>query len=218
MRKKNTSFWTYTAWTLYSIHAMDGRNPQSPCRCRNRGSAAVAQCPPDPPHGNGGKHRPRADARTAREAYRGQDLGVAREGRRRDRPRLLRHHNRPSRRHPPCLCQKVGQNATERAGNRPQQNEGSEAMTKLATLKKRLMKNPKFRKEYERVDAEFSIVEALINARTVAKLSQAEVAKRIGTTQSAIARLEAGNTKPTIPTLRRYAEATGKKLRIELAG
>jgi hypothetical protein len=35
---------------------------------------------------------------------------------------------------------------------------------------------------------------------------------------SAIARLEAGNTEPTIPTLRRYAEATGKKLRIELAG
>jgi predicted transcriptional regulator len=91
-------------------------------------------------------------------------------------------------------------------------------MTKLATLKKRLMKNPKFRTEYEKVDAEFSIIEALINARTVAKLSQAEVAKRIGTTQSAIARLEAGNTEPTIPTLRRYAEATGKKLRIELAG
>jgi hypothetical protein len=73
-------------------------------------------------------------------------------------------------------------------------------MTKLATLKKRLMKNPKFRKEYEKADAEFSIVEALIHARTVAKLSQA------------------GNTEPTIPTLRRYAEATGKKLRIELAG
>src|SRR4051812_37389538 len=49
-----------------------------------------------------------------------------------------------------ALCKKVGQNATERAGNRPQQNEGSEAMTKLATLKKRLMKNPKFRREYEK--------------------------------------------------------------------
>jgi ribosome-binding protein aMBF1 (putative translation factor) len=94
----------------------------------------------------------------------------------------------------------------------------SEAMTKLATLKTRLMKNPKFRREYEKADAEFSIVEALIKARTVAKLSQAEVAKRIGTTQSAVARLEAGNTKPTIPTLRRYAEATGRKLRIELTG
>jgi predicted transcriptional regulator len=91
-------------------------------------------------------------------------------------------------------------------------------MIKLATLKKRLMKNSKFRTEYEKADAEFSIIEALIHARTLAKLSQAEVARRIGTTQSAIARLEAGNTEPTIPTLRRYAEATGKKLRIDLAG
>jgi predicted transcriptional regulator len=89
-------------------------------------------------------------------------------------------------------------------------------MTKLSTLKKRLMENPKFRKEYEKADAEVSIIEALIHARAAAKLSQAEVARRIGTTQSAIARLEAGNVAPTIPTLRRYAEATGTKLHIEL--
>jgi predicted transcriptional regulator len=89
-------------------------------------------------------------------------------------------------------------------------------MTKISTLKKRLMENPKFRKEYEKANAEFSIVEALIHARAAAKLSQAEVARRIGTTQSAIARLEAGNVAPTIPTLRRYAEATGTKLHIEL--
>jgi predicted transcriptional regulator len=89
-------------------------------------------------------------------------------------------------------------------------------MTKISTLKKRLMENPKFRKEYEKADAEFSIIEALIHARAAARLSQAEVARRIGTTQSAIARLEAGNVAPTIPTLRRYAEATGTKLRIEL--
>lgn len=89
-------------------------------------------------------------------------------------------------------------------------------MTKISTLKKRLMEDPKFRKEYEKADAEFSIIEALIHARAAAKLSQAEVARRIGTTQSAIARLEAGNVAPTIPTLRRYAEATGTKLHIEL--
>ena len=110
----------------------------------------------------------------------------------------------------------LGANAGRPLAKLPELSE--EAMAKLATLKKRLMKNPKFRKEYEKADAEFSIVEALIHARTIAKLSQAEVAKRIGTTQSAIARLEAGNTEPTIPTLRRYAEATGKKLQIKLAG
>lgn len=89
-------------------------------------------------------------------------------------------------------------------------------MTKLATLKKRLMHDPGFKREYAKADADYAIVEALIRARTVAKLSQAQVAARIGTTQSAIARLEAGNVAPTISTLRRYAEATGTKLKIGL--
>jgi len=89
-------------------------------------------------------------------------------------------------------------------------------MTKIAELKKRLMANPEFRREYEKADAEFAIVEALVRARTAAKLSQAELAKKIGTTQSAIARLEGGGVSPSLATLRRYAEATGTKLHIEL--
>ena len=89
-------------------------------------------------------------------------------------------------------------------------------MTKIATLKKRLMRDPKFKQEYAKADADYAIIEALIRARTTAKLSQAQVAKKIGTTQSAIARLEAGNVAPTISTLRRYAEATGTKLKIGL--
>lgn len=89
-------------------------------------------------------------------------------------------------------------------------------MTKIAELKKRLMNNPEFRKEYEQADAEFAIIEALVRARTEAKLSQAELAKRIGTTQSAIARLEGGGVSPSLSTLRRYAEATGTKLQVNL--
>lgn len=89
-------------------------------------------------------------------------------------------------------------------------------MTKIAELKKRLMNNPEFREEYEKADAEFAIIEALVKARTTAKLSQAELARRIGTTQSAVARLEGGGISPTLSTLRRYAEATGTKLYVEL--
>ena len=89
-------------------------------------------------------------------------------------------------------------------------------MTRISDLKKRLMNNPEFREEYERADAEFAIVEALVRARTAAKLSQAELARRIGSTQSAIARLESGGVSPTLSTLRRYAEATGTKLHVEL--
>lgn len=89
-------------------------------------------------------------------------------------------------------------------------------MTKIAELKKRLMHNSEFQKEYEKADAEFAIIEALVRARTKAHLSQSELAKRIGTTQSAIARLEGGGVSPSLSTLRRYAEATGTKLHVEL--
>jgi len=89
-------------------------------------------------------------------------------------------------------------------------------MTKIADLKKKLMDNPEFRQEYEKADTEFRLIETLVHARTKAKLSQAELAKRIGTTQSAIARLEGGGVSPSLSTLRRYAEATGAKLEINL--
>lgn len=87
-------------------------------------------------------------------------------------------------------------------------------MTKLADLKKRLMEDPEVREEYAKADAEYSVIEAMIRARTDAKLTQEEIAHRIGTTQSAIARLEGGRVSPSVATLRRYAEATGRQLRI----
>jgi predicted transcriptional regulator len=89
-------------------------------------------------------------------------------------------------------------------------------MTKIADLKKKLMENPEFRQEYEQADSEFQLVEELVRARTKANLSQADLARKIGTTQSAIARLEGGGVSPSIATLRRYAEATGARLQINL--
>jgi transcriptional regulator with XRE-family HTH domain len=89
-------------------------------------------------------------------------------------------------------------------------------MTRIADLKKRWMADPEFRKEYAKADEEFALIEALIRARTGANLSQAALAERIGTTQSAIARLEGGGVSPSLSTLRRYAEATGTRLHLEL--
>ncbi len=89
-------------------------------------------------------------------------------------------------------------------------------MTKLSELAKEWMKDPEFRAEYEKADREFALIEQLIMARADAKLTQAELAERIGTTQSAIARLEGGGVLPSMRTLRKYADATGRDLRIEL--
>lgn len=89
-------------------------------------------------------------------------------------------------------------------------------MTRIADLKRRLMDDPEFRAEYEKADAEFALIEALICARTGANMTQADVARRIGTTQSAIARLEGGGVSPSVSTLRKYAEATGARLQINI--
>lgn len=91
-----------------------------------------------------------------------------------------------------------------------------DVMTTLKELKERLMEDPAFQEEYERADDEFALIEALVRARTAAKLTQVELARRLGTTQSAIARLEGGRVSPSFATLRRYAAATGTRLTVRL--
>jgi len=85
-----------------------------------------------------------------------------------------------------------------------------------AELRKEWMKDPEFRREYEALEEEFAIIRLLVGARARAGLSQAELAQRMGTTQSAIARLEGGKVMPSLATLRRYAEATGSRLSVRM--
>ena len=66
------------------------------------------------------------------------------------------------------------------------------------------------------VDAEIEILPVALRARTTAKLTQAEPARWLGTTLSAVARQEGGRVSPSFATLRRYAEATGMRLTVGL--
>ena len=77
---------------------------------------------------------------------------------------------------------------------------------------------PGVRAAYEELEEEFSFLREILAARAKAGLTQAEVAERIGTTQSAIARLESGARKhsPSIATLQRYAKALGCRLDVRL--
>ena len=114
------------------------------------------------------------------------------------------------------LREEVPQDAATGVGNRKGTYDAGDRMTKLKDLKARFMEDPEFREEYVRVDEEYALVEALVRARSAAKLTQAELARRLGTTQSAVARLEGGRVSPSFSTLRRYAEATGTRLTVNL--
>lgn len=80
----------------------------------------------------------------------------------------------------------------------------------------RWFKDPEFVKEYDALEEEFARAQLVIGARVHADLSQAELAERMGTSQSAIARLESGRVKPSTRTLEKLAAATGMRLRIVL--
>lgn len=83
-------------------------------------------------------------------------------------------------------------------------------------FKKRMLKNPAVKAEYDKLEAEFALANELIGARAKAKLSQAEVARRMGTSQSAVARMESGRKMPSTSSLQKYARAVGRELRIAL--
>jgi predicted transcriptional regulator len=81
-------------------------------------------------------------------------------------------------------------------------------------LKKELLKDPVVAKEYNRLAPEYAVISQLIAIRAEKKLTQKELAKSMGTKQSAIARLESGNYNPTLEFLQKTAEALGRKLTI----
>lgn len=87
-------------------------------------------------------------------------------------------------------------------------------MTKMKDLHAEWMKDDGYRQEYDALETEFALARAMIEARSKAGLTQEELAKRMDTSQSAIARLETGRSLPSGRTLERFAKATGTNLRI----
>ena len=89
-------------------------------------------------------------------------------------------------------------------------------MMKLNDLKADLLNRSDVRAEYEALAEEFSIAEALIRARSEADMTQTDVAEKMHTSQSYVAKLEGGRVSPSIKALQRYAAATGSRLKISL--
>ena len=87
-------------------------------------------------------------------------------------------------------------------------------MARVADLHDAWSNDPEYRAEYDRLGPEFALARALIEARTQAHLTQAELAERMVTIQSVVARLESGRACPSTRTLEKAARATGTRLRI----
>ncbi|KAA6205152.1 MAG: XRE family transcriptional regulator [Candidatus Tokpelaia sp.] len=89
-------------------------------------------------------------------------------------------------------------------------------MTTLTELKKKHLQDAEVRRGYDEAAAEFALADELLKARAKAKLSQEELARRMGTSQASIARIESGRLLPNLSTVYRYAAAVGAKIKIKV--
>lgn len=77
----------------------------------------------------------------------------------------------------------------------------------LKDVKRRLMKDPEFAREYEALGPEYELVRSIIDRRIAKRMTQSELAERIGSKQPVISRLEGGGSKPSLSLLERVADA-----------
>lgn len=88
-------------------------------------------------------------------------------------------------------------------------------MTNYKDFLNEQLKDDEFKKEYDALDAEFSIIQAMLDARKAAGMTQKDLADRTGIAQADISKLENGNANPSLRTLQRLADGMGMKLKVE---
>lgn len=77
------------------------------------------------------------------------------------------------------------------------------------------LKDEEFKAEYEKLEPEFSIIQAVIDARKTNHMTQKELSEKTGIAQSDISKLENGNSNPTISMLQRLAEGMGMTVKLQ---
>jgi len=92
----------------------------------------------------------------------------------------------------------------------------NKASVSFDTLKSELMQDNEFRNEYEKLRPRYDIISQIIETRKAQNMTQAELAKLVGTQKSNISRLEGGNYNPSLDFLIKVAKSLGKELKIQL--
>ena len=77
------------------------------------------------------------------------------------------------------------------------------------------LQDPEFKAEYEALEPEFAIIQAMIDARKATGMTQKELSEATGIAQGDISKLETGNANPSLRTLQRLAAGMGMRLRLE---
>lgn len=88
-------------------------------------------------------------------------------------------------------------------------------MTKFNDFLNDQMKDPGFKAEWDALQPEFSVIQAMIDARKSSGLTQKQLAEKTGIAQADISKLETGNANPSLRTLQRLAAGMGMKMKIE---
>lgn len=90
-------------------------------------------------------------------------------------------------------------------------------MTTYEDFRNDQLKDPEFKAEYDALEPEFAIIQAMIDARKESGLTQKELSARTGIAQADISKLEHGTANPSLRTLQRLAAGMGRRLKIEFA-
>ncbi len=92
----------------------------------------------------------------------------------------------------------------------------SKAGISFEEMKSDMLKDEEFKIEYEKLKPRYEAIEQIIRARKEQNITQAELAKRVGTQKSNISRLESGNYNPSLDFLAKIAESLGKKISVTI--
>ncbi|MCR5025644.1 MAG: helix-turn-helix transcriptional regulator [Lachnospiraceae bacterium] len=88
-------------------------------------------------------------------------------------------------------------------------------MSRYEEYKKKALQNPEVKKEYDALEPEYDIIQAMIDARKEQNLTQKELSDRTGITQADISRIEKGTRNPSLEMLKRLAQGLGMQLKVE---
>ena len=88
-------------------------------------------------------------------------------------------------------------------------------MSSYKDYKKKVLQNPEIKSEYDALQPEYDIIQAMIDARTRQNITQKELSNKTGITQADISRIENGTRNPSLSMVKKLARGLGMQLKLE---